>query len=151
MAGMYFEDFQVGAESETNGRTISESDIVQFAALTGDWNPIHTDEEYCKNSPYRTRIAHGLFGLALMEGMKFRLGHFDGTAIASLGWDIKFAKPILIGDTLHVKVRIASKRETKKPDRGILVEAVQLINQRKEIVTEGEHVVMMRRRPAGKR
>ena len=63
----------------------------------------------------------------------------------------KFAKPILIGDTLHVKVRIASKRETNKPDRGILVEAVQLINQRKEIVTEGEHVVMMRRRPAGKR
>lgn len=151
MAGMFFEEFEVGAEFKSPARTITETDLVQFAALTGDWNPIHTDEEYCKATPYGSRIAHGLFGLALIEGLKFRLGHFDGTAIASLGWNIKFSLPIRIGDTLHVKVRIASKRETKKADRGVLVESVQLVNQRREVVTEGEHTVMMRRRPAGRK
>jgi acyl dehydratase len=148
MAGLYYEDFVVGGEHQTPGRTITESDIVQFAALTGDWNPVHTDEESGKRGPYGTRIAHGLFGLSLIEGLKFRLGHFDGTAIASLSWNIRFALPIKIGDTLHVRVKIASKRETKKRDRGIVVEFTQLCNQRGEVVTEGEHVVMVVRKPA---
>ena len=146
MNALYYEDFEVGAEYVTPGRTITESDIVQFAALTGDWNQIHTNEEYCKNTPYKHRIAHGVLGMSLIEGMKYRLGHFEGTAIASLGWKIDFPKPIFIGDTIRVKVKIASKRETKKPDRGILVEEVQILNQRDEVVTEGEQSVMMKRK-----
>lgn len=148
MSALYYEDFEVGAEYETPGRTITESDIVQFAALTGDWNPVHTDEEYCKHTFYGQRIAHGMLGMSYIEGMKFRLGHFDGTAIASLGWSVTFPKPIFIGDTIRVKVKIASKRETKKPDRGILVEEVQIVNQRDEVVTEAEHTVMVKRRGA---
>ena len=149
MSALYYEDFEVGAEYETPGRTITESDIVQFAALTGDWNQIHTDEEYCKHTFYGQRIAHGMLGMSYIEGMKFRLGHLDGTGIASLGWSVKFPKPIFIGDTIRVRVKIASKRETKKPDRGILVEEVQIVNQRDEVVTEAEHTVMVKRRGAG--
>lgn len=144
MDPMYYEDFEVGAEYETTARTIGEADILQFAALTGDWNRVHTDAEFCKQTEYGQRIAHGLFGLSLMEGLKYRLGHFDGSAIASLSWNVKFSRAIFIGDTLHVKVRIASKRETKKPGRGILTEDVQLINQKGEVVTAAEHVVMLR-------
>lgn len=144
MGPMYYEDFEVGAEYETTARTIGEADILQFAALTGDWNRVHTDAEFCKQTEYGQRIAHGLFGLSLMEGLKYRLGHFDGSAIASLSWNVKFSRAIFIGDTLHVKVRIASKRETKKPGRGILTEDVQLINQKGEVVTAAEHVVMLR-------
>lgn len=144
MGPMYYEDFEVGAEYETTARTIGETDILQFAALTGDWNRVHTDAEFCKQTEYGQRIAHGLFGLSLMEGLKYRLGHFDGSAIASLSWNVKFSRAIFIGDTLHVKVRIASKRETKKPGRGILTEDVQLINQKGEVVTAAEHVVMLR-------
>ena len=146
MRGMYLEDFEVGAEYITPGRTITETDLVQFAALTGDWNQIHTDEEFAKSTIYGTRIVHGLFGLSLMEGMKFRLGHFEGTAIASLGWEVKFVKALLVGDTVRVRVKIHSKRNTKKEDRGILVEDVALLNQRDEVVTEATHTVMMRRR-----
>ena len=146
MPGLYYEDYEIGAEFETPGRTIGETDLISFAAMTGDFNPIHTDEEYCKQSPFGTRIAHGLMGLAYIEGLKFRLGHFDQTAIATLGWNIKFPKPLLIGDTVHVKVKIANKRETSKPDRGILFEEVQLINQRGEVVIEGEHTVMVQRK-----
>ena len=146
MNALYYEDFEVGAEYETPGRTITEADILQFAALTGDWNQIHTNEEYCKDGPFKTRIAHGLMGMAYIEGLKYRLGHFEGTAIASLGWKINFPKPIQIGDTIRVKVKIASKRETSKGDRGIIIEDVQVLNQRNEVVTEGEHSVLMKRK-----
>lgn len=146
MNALFYEDFEIGAVYETPGRTITEADVMQFAALTGDWNQIHTNEEYCKDGPFKTRIAHGLLGMAYIEGLKYRLGHFEGTAIASLSWTIEFPKPILIGDTIRVRVKIASKRETRKPDRGILVEEVQVINQRDEVVTEGTHKVMMKRK-----
>lgn len=148
MSAMYYEDFEVGAEYTTTGRTIGETDILQFAALTGDWNQLHTDEEYCKATPYGSRIAHGLLGLALMEGMKYRLGHTDGTAIASLGWTVKFSLPIHIGDTVRVHVRITGTRGTRHADRGIVTEEVRLLNQRDEVVTEAEHLLMMKRREA---
>jgi len=146
MSALFYEDFHVGAEYTTTGRTIGESDILQFAALTGDWNQLHTDEAYARGTPYGGRIAHGLLGLDLMEGMKYRLGHVDGTAIASLSWSVKFAKPIHIGDTVRVRVKIVAVRETRHADRGIVTEAVELVNQREEVVTEAEHLVMMRRR-----
>ena len=146
MPAMYYEDFEVGQEYITSGRTIAETDLLQFAALTGDWNALHTDEEYSKEGPFGRRIAHGLFGLSLMEGMKFRMGHFDGTAIASLGWTVKFVKPLFIADTVRVKVRIKALRESRKADRGVLDEEVFLLNQKDEVVTEAEHGVLMLRR-----
>jgi len=146
MGAMYYDDYHVGAEWITGGRTIGESDLLQFAALTGDWNALHTDEEYCKGTPFGRRIAHGLLGLALMEGMKYRMGHNDGTAIASLSWTVQFAKPIYIGDTVRVRWRVTAMRETKQPDRGIITEAVELVNQMDEVVTSAEHLLMLRRK-----
>lgn len=144
----YYEDLEVGAEFESPGRTITEADIVAFAALSGDWSPVHCDEEFCKKTPYKTRIAHGLLGLALAEGLKFRIPEFATVRyMASLYWNYRFTGPILIGDTLRVQVKIQSKRETRKPDRGIVVEYVTLRNQRNETVQEGEHGLMIYRRP----
>ncbi|MCP4405065.1 MAG: dehydratase [bacterium] len=146
--GKYFEDFAIGEQFESPGRTITEADVMMFAGLSGDYNQVHTDEEYCKrHSIYKTRIAHGLFGLALVEGLKFREGLFEGTAIASLEWTWRFKQPLLIGDTVRGCWKISKKRGSKKPDRGIIWEDVQLRNQRDEIVAEGEHVVMMQRKP----
>jgi len=146
----YYEDVQVGEEHESPARTITEADIVNFAALSGDWSPVHCDEEYCRKTPYKTRIAHGLLGLAIAEGLKFRLPEFtDVRYMASLYWNYKFTGPILMGDTVRVRVRVQSKRETKKPDRGIVVEYVTMVNQRDEVVQEGEHGLMIWRRPTG--
>jgi acyl dehydratase len=146
----YYEDVQVGEEHESPARTITEADIVNFAALSGDWSPVHCDEEYCRKTPYKTRIAHGLLGLAIAEGLKFRLPEFtDVRYMASLYWNYKFTGPILMGDTVRVRVRVQSKRETKKPDRGIVVEYVTMLNQRDEVVQEGEHGLMIWRRPTG--
>ncbi len=142
----YFEDFNVGDQWDTPRRTITEADIVNFAALTGDHNPIHTDEEYAKQTIFGGRILHGPAGFAIATGLEFRLGIKEGTAVAFLGmtWDLK--GPIKIGDTIRVRERVTSKRETKKPTQGIVNFHVAILNQRDEIVQEGEWKVMFARR-----
>jgi 3-hydroxybutyryl-CoA dehydratase len=143
----YYEDMAVGEEYESPARTITETDLVSFSALSGDWSPVHSDEEYCKGTPYKTRIIHGILGLAISEGLKFRIPEFvNARYVASLYWNLNFRGPILIGDTIRVRVRIQSKRATKNPDRGIVVEYVKLLNQRDEVVQEGEHGLMVLRK-----
>lgn len=146
----YYEDFQVGQEWTSPTRTITEADVTAFAMLSGDWDEIHTSEDFArKESAYRTRIAHGMLGLAIVEGLKKRIPAFADTRyIASLEWNWKFTGPILIGDTVHVKIRINNMRESKsKLERGIIWEGGQMINQRAEVVQEGEHSLMIWRRP----
>ena len=138
----YYEDFSVGDEWETPRRTITETDVVNFAALTGDHNPIHTDEEYAKTTIFGGRILHGPAGFAIATGLEFRLGIKEGTAIAFLGmtWDLKC--PIKIGDTIRVRERVTSKRETRKSSQGIVNFHVAILNQRDETVQEGEWKIM---------
>ena len=146
----YYEDFQVGQEWTSPTRTITEADVTAFAMLSGDWDEIHTSEEFCRQaSAYKTRIAHGMLGLALVEGLKKRIPAFADTRyVASLEWNWKFTGPILLGDTVHVKIRVNKMRESKsKADRAIIWEGGQVINQRGEVVQEGEHSLMIWRRP----
>ncbi len=148
--GKYYEEFEIGEEFESPGRTVTEADLVMYAGLSGDYNQLHTDEEYSKKyNIYKTRIVHGLYGLSIAEGLKSRVGIFEGTSLASLEWSWKFKKAILVGDTLRVKWRIQNKRETSKPDRGIVWEEVFLMNQNDEVVAEGVHAVMMQKKPEG--
>lgn len=147
---IYFEDFQVGQEWTSPGRTITEADVTLFAMLSGDYDEIHTSEVYAQQaSAYRTRIAHGMLGLAIVEGLKKRIPAFAETRyVASLEYTWKFTGPILLGDTIHLKIRITRMRESQsKPDRAILWEGVQMWNQRGELVQEGEHSLMIWRRP----
>ena len=146
----YYEDFEVGQEWASPGRTITEADVTHFAMLSGDYDEIHTNEDFCKReSAFNTRIAHGMLGLSLVEGLKKRIPAFADTRyIASLEWNWKFTGPIMIGDSVHVKIRINTKRESKsRPDRGLIWEGGQMINQRGEVVQEGEHSLMIWRRP----
>lgn len=150
--GVYFEDLEVGQSFVSPGRTVTEADIMAFAGITGDYAMIHTNEEYCRGTEFGTRVAHGLLGLSLVEGLKHRLGKYGGVgiAMASLEWNWSFRKPILPGHTVHVRWTIREKRSSRsKPDRGIIVQDVSLINQRGEVVQQGEHVQMVRRRPSG--
>ena len=146
MTGKTIDQIHVGDSAEF-AKTISESDIYLYAGVTGDFNPAHINEAYAQKTFFKTRIAHGLLGLAVVEGLKQRIPAFaDVRYMASLYWNYKFTGPILIGDTIRVRVKIASKRETKKPDRGIVVEYVTMLNQRGEIVQEGEHGLMALRK-----
>jgi acyl dehydratase len=146
----YFEDWAIGDHVTTPARTITETDIVQFAQLTGDWNPIHTDAEFAQASPYGERLAHGLLALTFAIGLLDRTGVFSGSAIANLGieeW--RFTGPVKIGDTLHVVMTIADVRLTSDGKRGIVGRRFEVRNQRDEIVQEGRSPIMLRRRPPG--
>lgn len=147
--GKFYEELTIGDKFTTPGRTITEADILSYAGLTGDFNPVHTDAEWCaQNNIYKQRIGHGLLGLAYVDGLIFRLGLFDGTGLASLNWNWNFKGPIFIGDTIHATTEITTKKETKKHGRAIINEHVTLFNQRGEVIGEGDHLNMIRMRPA---
>ncbi|MGX5831806.1 MaoC/PaaZ C-terminal domain-containing protein [Mesorhizobium sp. 43Arga] len=144
---LFFDDIHVGQEWLTPRRTTTETDIVMFAALTGDYNPVHTDEIYASATPFSGRILHGPAVFAIATGLEFRLGLKEGTAIAFLGmtWDLK--TPVRIGDTIHVYQRVESVRPTSNPSRGIVNFWVEVRNQRDEICQQGVWKVMFHRRP----
>jgi acyl dehydratase len=146
MESLYFEDFELGQEFVTRSRTITEADVVAFAGLSGDFNPLHTDEEYAKSTMYGARIAHGLLGLSIASGLINQLGIAEKTVMAFLGLSWNFKAALKFGDTIRVVQRVIEKRDTSKPDRGILRLAISVINQRAEVVQEGEHTLMIRKR-----
>lgn len=143
----FWEDFSIGETAESSARTITEADIVNFAGLSGDFNPVHVDAEYASASIFGQRIAHGLLGLAVASGMRMRGGVQVETVMAFLGIESwAFRQPILIGDTIRVHMTISDKRPTSKPDRGILRQQIELRNQRGEVVQQGEFVLLVKRR-----
>lgn len=149
--GKSWDELEVGEEHWTGGRTVTEGDVLGFSGLTGDFNPLHTDEEFARTSPFRTRVPHGPLIHDLYFGLLDRLGLIEGTALAFLELRCRFVAPVLAGDTIHARVRVANKREARKPDRGVVAFAVTLFNQRDEPVQEAEHVLLLARRAAGAR
>jgi acyl dehydratase len=137
-AAFYFEDFEVGDTFVTPSRTVGLADIATFAGLSGDYNPIHTDAEFARESQFGQRIAHGVLGMSILTGLITRLGVFEASTIALLGieeW--RFKGPVFDGDTIHVKVLIEDKTLTSDGRRGVLRRRYQLTNQRDEVVQEG--------------
>jgi acyl dehydratase len=142
----HYEDVQVGEAHVSPSITVTEAHIVQFAGISSDFSRLHMDEEYGKTSIFGTRVAHGLLGLAITDGLKMRTDAFRVEGLASLGWTWDFAGPIRIGDTVTVHFKVARKRETRKPDQGIVYLACELMNQRGEVVHRGEHRLMVKRK-----
>jgi len=142
----YFEDIRVGDEYVSPGRTVTEADIVAFAGLSGDYNILHTDAEYMRTSIFGERIAHGLLGLALQSGLGTRAMARPFATLAFLGLRWRFKAPIKIGDTIKVHLKVTDKRETSKPDRGIVAIQRSVLNQRGEVVQEGDTDIMVERR-----
>jgi len=145
----YYEDLEVGDEFLSPARTITEADVVGFAGLSGDYNALHTDAEFAKNTLFKQRIAHGLLGLSIASGLFTRTQlalSLQPTLLAFLGLTWKFTGPIFIGDTIRVKIRVKEKRETKKKERGIVILERIVINQKGETVQEGETTLMIARR-----
>ena len=146
----WFDEIEVGEEYESPGRTVTETDIVLFAGLSGDYNVLHTDAEFMKSSIFGERIAHGLLGVAIQAGLFTRATQaFAMLGFAGLRW--KFKGPIRIGDTIRVRARVTAKKETGKTDRGLLTVERQVLNQRDEVVQEGETDLLVERRPAAGR
>jgi acyl dehydratase len=144
MQPFYFEDFSIGQTFQTPGRTITEADVVNFAAWTGDNNRIHTDAEFASQTRYGQRIAHGMLGASLCLGLIARTGVFEGSAVALLEVDEwQFTNPVFIGDTLTCTVEIVGTRLTSKGNTGVVQRMLHLNNQRKETVQTGRMDILM--------
>ncbi len=135
--GLTFEDHKIGASYETLGRTVSEADICAFVNLCGFNEPLFMDMEYvAKESVFNGRVTPGAFTFCVSEGLIMQTGLIHGTGMSYLGSEIRIVAPVLAGDTLRVTVTITDKRETSKPDRGIVTYKHEIKNQRGELVLE---------------
>lgn len=142
-----WEDFNVGDKVKTQAVTITETHIVNWASLTGDWYPLHTDEEFGKTTQFGGRIAHGPLAFGLAVGLMAMANYFEDSIMAWLGVDkLRATAPVRIGDTIHVEAEVVGKRETKRPDGGITTYKYVVKNQRDESVMEFEFNLMMHRR-----
>jgi acyl dehydratase len=144
---LYFEDVEVGFRFETPRRTVTEAHLVVFEGVSGDLNPLHSDAVFAEQSIYGERIAPGALVLSMATGLRQRTGLFDGTLMGFLeirGW--RFLAPVRIGDTIRVVTEITELRETSKPDRGVMAQRVEVLNQDDAVVQSGEFVSMLRRR-----
>lgn len=144
--GKYLDEFEVGQSFTTASRTVTEADIVAFAGLSGDFNPLHTDETFASTTPFGGRIAHGMLVAAIATGLANQSGVFEGTTIALLEQRLRYQGATRPGDTIRLEITVNDKRESKKPDRGILTVGTTIKNQRDEALLEGEWTLMMRRK-----
>lgn len=144
-SGLFFEDFQVGQKGVTAARTLTEHDIVAFAGLSGDFNQIHTDEEFAKATPIGRRIAHGLLGMAIASGLAVQTGVLGANVIAfrEVG-EWKFVKPIFIGDTVHAEIEIAETKALPRLGGGLVTLAVTVVNQAGETCMKGLWTVIVK-------
>jgi monoamine oxidase len=145
---IYFEQIQIGDSLESTGRTITEADIVFHAGHTGDFFPHHMDEEFCKTTPFKHRIAHGTMTFAIGVGLKANTQ--VNAASFSYGYDrLRFIKPVFIGDTIRTRVRVIRKEDDpKRPEHGRVIKQLEVLNQRDEVVLACEEIGLVQRRPA---
>lgn len=142
--GLTFDQFEIGDSFISPARTVTETDVVSFAGLSGDFNPLHTDEEFAKNTPFTGRIAHGMLISAIATGMANWTGVFEGTTIALMEQLIRYKGPVLFGDTVHLELEVLEKKATSKKDRGIVRFAARVRNQKDDVVQDGEWTLMMK-------
>ena len=145
--GLYFEEFALGDSMTSPARTITETDIVAFAALSGDWTAIHTDAESAAKGVFGQRVAHGLLALSIASGLAVRLGFIEGTAIAFRELEWKFSLPIVIGDTIHMRAEVVEKKAVPRLDGGIVTLAVEVLNQRDQVTQRGTWKMLVKSRP----
>jgi 3-hydroxybutyryl-CoA dehydratase len=142
----YYEDLEAGFSYETPAITVSETHVLGFAGLTGDFADVHVDEAFAKEMGFKGRLAHGILGLGLIDALKNRcLVGFH--VVAALSWQWRFVGPLYIGDQLKARLVIADKRLTSKKNRGIITLTIEGVNQNGEVVQEGTNQIMVLCRP----
>ena len=146
MRGKVFEEINTGDEFTTGARTVTEADVINFAGVSGDFQPEHMNDEFATQGALGGRIAHGLLVLAMATGLLNQTGVTEGTTIALMEMKVRFINPVRFGDTITVVAHVTGKRETKKPDRGVVTLAATVLNQHDVPVLEAEWPIMVYRK-----
>jgi 3-hydroxybutyryl-CoA dehydratase len=147
--GQYFEEFEAGDIYVSAGRTITETDIVNFAGISGDYTQLHTNIEYARQGVFGQRVAHGLLGMSIASGLLARLGFVEGTVQAFREMTWKFRLPIYIGDTIHAQVTVIELKAMPRVKSGAATLEVQVINQENKVVQSGKWLLLVASRPEG--
>ncbi len=143
--GLLFDEFSVGQRFETPRRTITEADIVAFSGLTGDYNPVHTDEVFAAATDFGGRVAHGPMGIGIAFGLASRLDLIDGTVVALLGVTWDFKAPMRPGATIRCLIDVVKLRATSHPDRGVVGLAMSILDEKDVVLQVGQARLLMRR------
>jgi 3-hydroxybutyryl-CoA dehydratase len=146
--GRYFEEFELGHTVVSAGRTITETDVVNFAGLSGDYNQIHTDAEFAKGTFFGRRVAHGLLVLSIATGLAAQLGFIEGTVIAFRELTWKFSRPVFIGDTVHLQAKVTELKPLPRLGGGAVILQAAVINQDGDSVARGLWNALIATRPA---
>jgi acyl dehydratase len=139
---LYFDDVAVGQEWESLGRTVTETDVVNFAGLSGDFNPVHMDHAFARTTPFRRPIAHGLLVMSLGSGLALHCPPMRTLAVLTLR-EWHFREPVFPGDTLHVLTRVLEKEARARGRRGVVTWRRQILNQDRKVVQEGVSVTLV--------
>ena len=142
--GIYFSEFEVGQEYTTVRRTITETDVVMFAGLSGDYNPLHTDAVFAEKTPFGQRIAHGMLVTSISTGLSQTLGIFEGTTIALMQQTFQYKAPTFFNDTIYLTMKVKATKPSSKGGKGVVTFDSQVIKQDGTVVNQGEWVVMFR-------
>ena len=144
---LFFDDVEVGQSWLTFGRTVTEADIVNFAGLSGDFNPIHVDHEFARTTPFRRPIAHGLLVFSIGSGLGVVIPLMRTLAVLSIR-EWHFHGPVFTGDTLHVRSEVLQKEARGRGRRGVITWQRQIINQENKVVQEGVTLTLVEGRAA---
>src|SRR3972149_1299298 len=147
MARLFYEDLNIGDQDQSTGRKITETDVVSFAGLSGDFNNMHIDEEFAKKTVFGTRVAHGLCVLSIASGLWFTMPRLATVAFMGLE-DWRFSGAVKFGDTIRITRKLAEKKEHKRPSMGLLTFEVNVHNQTEQVVQKGKWVILVQRREA---
>ena len=142
--GTYFSEFEVGMTYTSASRTITETDVVMFAGLTGDYNPLHTDKTFAEKTPFGQRIAHGMLSAAVSTGLAQNLGVFGGTTLALMEQTFRFKAPVFFGDTIHMTLIVDRLTPSSKGGKGVVHFKSDVIKQDGTVVVEGTWTVLFR-------
>lgn len=142
--GMLFREFAMGDQFVTGGRTVTESDVVSFAGISGDFNPLHTDQTFAEKTPFGQRIAHGMLAASISTGLGQTLGIFEGTTIALMSQTFSYKAPVFFGDTIRLRLTVESVKPSSKGGKGVVVFTSDILNQEDTLVVTGSWTVMMR-------
>lgn len=142
--GRYFSEFEVGQSFETGGRTITEADVVLFAGLSGDYNPLHTDQSFAEKTPFGKRIAHGMLSASISTGLAQTLGLYEGTVIALVQQTFQFKAPVFFGDTIRLRQTVGAVKPSSKGGKGTVTFKSQVLKQDDTVVVDGEWIVLFR-------
>ena len=140
--GTWFSDFAVGQRFISVGRTVTEADVVIFAGLSGDYNPLHTDATFAATTPFGQRIAHGMLSAAISTGLGQTLGIFEGTTLALMGQTFDYKGPVFFGDTIRLALTVASVKASSKGGRGVVVFDSAVLKQDDSAVITGTWTVL---------